>query len=411
VSGIRRTVFRDGLVFDGTGAEPARADVVVEGDRIVAVGNDLDGDVSVDLTGRTLLPGFFDCHVHMTSAGVDVVDRINRPFSYQFFQAAKHMRDTLAAGVTTARDAGGSDAGVRQAQADGLTPGPRLLISVNIIGQTGGHSDGWLPSGVEAPMAIEHPGRPGGIADGPDDMRRVVRRMLRAGADVIKVCATGGVLSPGDDPRHAQLSRVEIETAVAEAAALGRPVMAHAQGTTGIKNALAAGVRSIEHGIYLDDETTEMMLTTGAWLVPTLVAPLAVIEAAEAGARLSPDVVAKARDVAELHSAAVRRAAAAGVKIAMGTDSGVGPHGQNLRELQLMGNCGMAPTAVLRAATGSAAELCGVADEVGTIRPGLRADLVVVDCDVNDLSKLSTSVEQVWQSGRLVHHAESGAAA
>jgi imidazolonepropionase-like amidohydrolase len=312
------------------------------------------------------------------------------------------MRDTLATGVTTVRDAGGADAGLRQAQADGLIAGPRVLISVNIIGQTGGHSDGWLPSGLEIPLCLPHPGRPSGIADGPDEMRRVVRRMLRAGADVIKVCATGGVLSPGDDPRHAQLDQRELETAVAEAGAVGRPVLAHAQGTAGIKNALAAGVRSIEHGIYLDDETIEMMLATGAWLVPTLIAPVAVVEAAEAGAQLAPRVVEKARAVMATHAVAVRRAAAAGVRIAMGTDSGVGPHGTNLRELELMAGCGMSPAAVLHAATGSAAELCGLQDIVGTIRPGLIADLLVVDGNPYELGGLRERIMQIWQSGQRV---------
>jgi imidazolonepropionase-like amidohydrolase len=399
---MTRTVLRGGAVFDGTGSDPRRADVLIDGDHIAAVGTGLDGDLEIDVSGRTVLPGFFDCHVHLTVTGIDVLRRISQPFSYEFFAATRHMRDTLAAGVTTVRDAGGADAGLRQAQADGLIAGPRVLISVNIIGQTGGHSDGWLPSGLEIPLCLPHPGRPSGIADGPDEMRRVVRRMLRAGADVIKVCATGGVLSPGDDPRHAQLDQRELETAVAEAGAVGRPVLAHAQGTAGIKNALAAGVRSIEHGIYLDDETIEMMLATGAWLVPTLIAPVAVVEAAEAGAQLAPRVVEKARAVMATHAVAVRRAAAAGVRIAMGTDSGVGPHGTNLRELELMAGCGMSPAAVLHAATGSAAELCGLQDIVGTIRPGLIADLLVVDGNPYELGGLRERIMQIWQSGQRV---------
>jgi imidazolonepropionase-like amidohydrolase len=399
---VTRAVLRGGAVFDGTGSDLQRADVLIDGDRIAAVGTDLDADVEIDVTGRTVLPGFFDCHVHLTVSGVDVLRRISQPFSYEFFAATRHMRDTLAAGVTTVRDAGGADAGLRQAQADGLITGPRVLISVNIIGQTGGHSDGWLSSGLEIPLSLPHPGRPSGIADGPDEMRRVVRRMLRAGADVIKVCATGGVLSPGDDPRHAQLDQSELETAVAEAGAVGRYVLAHAQGTAGIKNALAAGVRSIEHGIYLDDETIEMMLATGAWLVPTLVAPVAVVEAAEAGAQLPSRVVEKARAVMTTHALAVRRAAAAGVRIAMGTDSGVGPHGANLRELELMAGCGMSRPAVLHAATGSAAELCGLQDTVGTIRAGLIADLLVVDGDPYELAGFGERITQIWQSGRRV---------
>jgi len=397
-----RTVLHGGLVFDGTGSAPARADVTVSGGQIVAVGTGLDGDAIVDVTGKTVLPGLFDCHVHVTSSGVDVMRRLSQPFSYEFFAAARHLRDTLAAGVTTVRDAGGADAGLRQAVADGLVDGPRMLVAISIIGQTGGHSDGWLPSGCDLPFAQPHPGRPSGVADGPEQVRAVVRRVLRAGADVIKVCSSGGVLSPGDDPRHAQLSRAELEMAVAEAAAQGRHVLAHAQGAPGIKNALLAGARSIEHGIYLDDEAIELMLNSGSWLVPTLVAPHAVIEAAEAGAQLPAAVVEKAREVTAVHADSVRRAAAAGVRIAMGTDSGVGPHGQNLRELELMADCGMKPEAVLHAATASAARLCGLQDVTGQVREGLAADLVVVDGHATDIAGLQGRIAQVWQAGRPV---------
>jgi imidazolonepropionase-like amidohydrolase len=398
----RRVLLHGGQVFDGTGAAPAAADVVVSGTRIVAVGTGLDGDVGVDVSGQTILPGLFDCHVHVTSSGVDLLAQLTQPFSYQFYRAAEHLRATLATGVTTVRDAGGADAGIRQAVEDGLIAGPRMLIAVNLIGQTGGHTDGWLPSGHDVPHSRPHPGRPQGLADGPDEMRRVVRQMLRAGADVIKVCATGGVLSPGDDPRAAQFSRAELEVAVAEANAAGKCVLAHAQGPSGIKNALLAGVRSIEHGIYLDDEGIELMLGSGAWLVPTLVAPVAVIEAAEAGALMAPAVLAKAREVAEAHADSIRRAAAAGVRIAMGTDSGVGPHGQNLRELELMAGCGMTPAQVLHATTGSAAELCGLADVTGRVAPGLVADLVVVDGDPYQFTDLAARITGVWQAGRLV---------
>ncbi|MCU1658173.1 MAG: amidohydrolase family protein [Pseudonocardiales bacterium] len=397
-----RIVLHGGRVFDGTGSAPQRADVVIEDSRIVDVGIGLDGDTGVDVGGRTILPGFFDCHVHVASSGVDVMTRLNQPFSYEFFAAAKHLKATLATGVTTVRDAGGADAGLRQAVVDGLIEGPRLLVSINIIGQTGGHSDGWLPSGHDIPMSRPHPGRPSGLADGADEIRRVVRQMIRAGADAIKVCATGGVLSPGDDPRHPQLSRGELEVAVSEAAATGRTVLAHAQGPAGIKNAVMAGVRSIEHGIYLDDECIEMMVGSGTWLVPTLVAPLAVVEAAEAGARIADSVVVKAREVAEVHAHSIGRAAAAGVRIAMGTDSGVGPHGVNLRELDLMAKCGMSPAAVLHSATGSAADLCGLGDVTGRVRPGLMADLVVVDGDPYEFGDISSRLHMIWQSGRRI---------
>jgi imidazolonepropionase-like amidohydrolase len=397
-----RVLLHGGHVFDGTGSPPGRADVVIADGRIVDVGLGLDGDVVVDVTGATVLPGFFDCHVHVTLSGVDLMDRLNRPFSYQFYSAARNLEATLATGVTTVRDAGGADLGIQQAVADGLVPGPHLLLAVNIVGQTGGHTDGWFPSGLDLPIILPHPGRPAATADGVDELRKVVRSLLRAGADVIKICTTGGVLSPRDDPTHTQFSPAEIEVVVAEAAAAGRVVMAHAQGTAGIKNAVRAGVRSIEHGIYLDEEAIDLMLAHETWLVPTLVAPRAVLAAAAAGASLPQTVIAKAREVAEVHVESVRAAVTAGVNLAMGTDSGVGPHGHNLDELMLMQECGMTPAQALAAATSGAARLCGLQDSTGRVASGLAADLVVVDGDALELPGLRERIRQVWQDGRIV---------
>jgi imidazolonepropionase-like amidohydrolase len=397
-----RVLLHGGHVFDGTGSPPGRADVVIADGRIVDVGPGLDGDVVVDVAGATILPGFFDCHVHVTVSGVDLMDRLSRPFSYQFYAAARNLEATLATGVTTVRDAGGADLGIQQAVAEGLVPGPHLLLAVNIVGQTGGHTDGWFPSGFDLPIILPHPGRPAATADGVDELRKVVRSLLRAGADVIKICTTGGVLSPRDDPTHTQFSPAEIEVVVAEAAAAGRVVMAHAQGTAGIKNAVRAGVRSIEHGIYLDEEAIDLMLAHETWLVPTLVAPRAVLAAAAAGASLPQTVVAKAREVAEAHVESVRAAVTAGVNLAMGTDSGVGPHGHNLDELMLMQECGMTPAQVLAAATSSAARLCGLQDRTGRVAPGLAADLVVVEGDALELPGLRERIRQVWQDGRIV---------
>jgi len=397
-----RVLLHGGHVFDGTGSPPGRADVVIADGRIVDVGPGLDGDVVVDVAGATILPGFFDCHVHVTVSGVDLMDRLSRPFSYQFYAAARNLEATLATGVTTVRDAGGADLGIQQAVTEGLVPGPHLLLAVNIVGQTGGHTDGWFPSGFDLPIILPHPGRPAATADGVDELRKVVRSLLRAGADVIKICTTGGVLSPRDDPTHTQFSPAEIEVVVAEAAAAGRVVMAHAQGTAGIKNAVRAGVRSIEHGIYLDEEAIDLMLAHETWLVPTLVAPRAVLAAAAAGASLPQTVVAKAREVAEAHVESVRAAVTAGVNLAMGTDSGVGPHGHNLDELMLMQECGMTPAQVLAAATSSAARLCGLQDRTGRVAPGLAADLVVVEGDALELPGLRERIRQVWQDGRIV---------
>jgi imidazolonepropionase-like amidohydrolase len=396
---MTRTLFRGGRVFDGTGAPLADADVVIEGERIVDVGVGLDGDEAVDASGYALLPGLFDCHVHVTVSRVGVLENLERPFSYQFFDAARNLERTLDRGITTVRDAGGADLGVKQAVEDGLVSGPRLRIAVSVLSQTGGHGDGWHPSGQWTHLIIAHAGVPDGIVDGPEEMRRKVREVRRAGADVIKVCTSGGVLSPRDDPRHAHFGLDELRACVAEARAGGLEVMAHAQGTEGIKNAVRAGIRSIEHGVYLDDEAISMMLEAGTWLVPTLVAPQGVLDAAAAGASLPETVLRKARDTVEAHRESFRRAAAAGVRIAMGTDSAVTPHGENLRELALMADGGMKAEDVLVATTSSAARLLGVDGELGTIEPGKRADLVLVDGDPLDLRRLPDAIRAVWKDG------------
>jgi imidazolonepropionase-like amidohydrolase len=398
---VTRTVFTGGEVFDGTGSAAARADVLVEDGRISAIGTGLDGDVAVDCTGKTILPGLFDTHVHVMVSNLGLRSRLQTPFSYQFYEAAANLKKTLALGITTVRDAGGADLGVRQAVDNGLIPGPRLRISVSIISQTGGHGDGWSASGHCVPLSVEHPGRPSGIADGPDELRKLARQLLRAGADQLKVCTTGGVLSPRDDPRHSQFTPEELAVLVTEAGMQGTYVMAHAQGTEGIKNAIRAGIRSIEHGIYLDDEAIEMMLAAGTWLVPTLAAPLNVVRSADAGLDLPDAVIQKARNVVEIHQESVRAAIAAGVKVAMGTDSGVGPHGSNLEELALMVGCGMTPAQSLAATTSSAAELLGLGHELGRIAEGYRADLVLVDGGIDDLSDLPARISEVWQDGVL----------
>ncbi len=397
-----RTLFHGGKVFDGTGTDPAPADVAVSQGRIVAVGTGLDGDGGVDCSGRVLLPGLFDCHVHVTSSGVDLLGRLAKPFSYEFYQAAANLSATLDCGITTVRDASGADLGIQQAVADGLIRGPRMQISIAALSQTGGHGDGWMPSGICAPLFQPHPGRPSGLVDGPEEMRRKVRELIRAGADVIKVCTSGGVLSPRDDPRHGHFRDDELRALVAEADAAGIAVMAHAQATVGIKAAVRTGIRSVEHGIYLDEEAVAMMIDAGTWLVPTLAAPKAVLDAVDAGAQLPDAVVAKARGVMADHRASFALAVQAGVKIAMGTDSGVGPHGHNLEELVLMAEGGMTPAQVLAATTSSAAALLGVADDRGTVEVGKRADLVVVDGDPYELAGLRDRIRAVYQDGRLV---------
>ncbi len=397
-----RTVFAGGRLFDGTGAAVAEADVAVVDGRIDEVGVGLDGDEQVDLSGSTLLPGLFDTHVHVTIGHVDAWRLMQEPFSYRFYDAIRNLEATLRIGITTVRDAGGADLGVKTALEEGIIAGPRVQISITMLSQTGGHGDGWLPSGAQAEIFPEYPGAPGSIVDGPDECRRKVRELVRAGADVIKIATSGGVLSPRDKPQQPGFDVEEIQAICTEAAAAGLWVMSHAQSTVGIKNAVRAGVRSIEHGIYLDDEAIELMLEHGAYLVPTLVAPLGVIRASEAGAPIPEWAVTKSREVMEAHRDSFRRAAEAGVKVAMGTDAGVVPHGTNLEELQLMADGGMSPEDVLVATTRTAAELMGLSRELGTIEPGKRADLVVVAGDPFDFTDLAERIERVYQDGRLV---------
>ncbi len=387
-------------MFDGSGAEPAPADVVVEDGRIVAVGRGLDGDESVECAGCSVLPGLFDCHVHVTITRFDMMRVVQTPFSYQFYEAAQNLQTMLRLGITSARDAGGAALGVKQALADGLIDGPRLQVSLVMLSQTGGHGDDWMPCGGVLPLFLPHPGRPSPIVDGPEEMRRKVRELVRDGADVIKVATSGGVLSPRTDPRRAHFRADELDALVDEATAAGRFVMAHAQATDGIKNAVRAGVRSIEHGIWLDDEAIEMMLERGTWLVPTLLAPQGVIDAAEAGAAIAESSVQKSREVIAAHRESFRRAVEAGVKVAMGTDCPVAPHGENLRELALMCEHGaMSPLDAWRAATSGAAQLLGVDDQLGTLDPGKRADIVVLDGSLGELDGLAARVREVWRDG------------
>jgi imidazolonepropionase-like amidohydrolase len=402
---VTRTLFHGGALFDGTGSEPRSADVVVDGASIVGVGGPGtgDGDQAVDLTGQTMLPGLFDCHVHVLYSGFDIMRELLTPFSFRFFRATRNLSATLRTGITSVRDAAGADAGVKMAVERGLVPGPRMQIAIEIISQTGGHGDEYLPCGLDVPvLGTAYPGKPSGIVDGVDEMRRKVREMIRAGADVLKVATSGGVLSVGSDPRRAHFRPAELDVLVEEATAAGRYVMAHAQAVDGIKNAVRAGIRSIEHGVFLDDEAISLMLERGTWLVPTLIAPIWVLESVDAGAQISEASLRKARDLVGVHNDSISRAVAAGVKVAMGSDAGVGPHGENLRELPLMAKAGMAPAAVLRAATLEAARLLGVEKELGTIEEGKLADLVIVRGDPYRLEDLATRVAQVWKAGERV---------
>lgn len=388
------------------GAEtPISTDLLIRDGEIAAFGADAAGGASADadrhdLTGRTVLPGFIDAHVHLMVDGLDSERLMVEPFSLPFYQSVDTMRRTLDLGITTVRDAGGADAGLREAQRRGLVEGPELSIAVNILGQTGGHSDDLLLSGQSRSLFPAHPGRPAPVADGPDELRRRVRELMRAGADVIKICTTGGVSSETDDPKHSQFDAEELDVCVRTAALSDVPVMAHAQGKPGIMAALRAGVRSIEHGIYADDECFDLMRERGAWLVPTLIAPVALARIVQRGGSISEAVARKTYEVQEAHTQMMRAAVRAGVRIAFGTDAGVFPHGENLEEFELMHQAGMDPVSVLRSASQESAELLGFEDR-GRIAVGMRADFAIVSGDAFDFTNYAERIAGVVQAGRI----------
>lgn len=401
---MTRTVFRGGTLYDARARTADSADIAVEDGRIVDVGTGLAGDEEVDCTGRGILPGMFDCHAHLTMSSTDLFDIAQQPFSLQFYEGALNMTKTLASGVTTVRDAAGADMGMRVAQERGMITGPRMQVSLNMISQTGGHGDPWWPSTCVMDLLPPHPGRPPIVVDGPEQIRHKVRELLRAGADVIKVATSGGLMSSGAGPDVAHFRDDEITTMVAEAAAAGVHVMAHAS-AEGAKAAVRNGVRSIEHGNHLDDETLAMMAERGTWLVPTLSASTGLRRAIESGVPFPQNVREKIEALGADRT--VQRAAEAGVRIATGTDAPLHPHGENLAELRLLVERGISPAEALHSATLSAAELMGVDSTLGSIEPGKRADLVVVDGDPLDLHLLQDRIRTVYQDGVAVHAADS----
>ena len=407
------TLIRNGTLIDGRGGSPVpNAAVLLNGSRIYSAGT--EGAVTfptsdlkeIDAKGGWILPGFIDTHVHVMLQFTHLQAMMQTPFSLNFYKAAQYLKNTIMAGITSIRDAGGADLGVKQAVEQELIVGPRMQISITVLGITGGHTDGWLPSGVTQNLFPAYPGNPDGICDGVDEVRKKVREVLRAGADIIKICSTGGVLSPTDHPEFTQFSPEELAVIVQEAQyRRGVKVMAHAQGAEGIKNAVRAGIHSIEHGIYLDDEAIELMLKHGTFLVPTLLAPVAVVEIAEKTGAMPEYGVRKAKETIEIHSDSIQRAYQAGVKIAMGTDAGVMPHGTNLRELGLMANIGMTPMQTIVAATKVAAECLGWQDQVGTVEPGKLGDIIITRTNpLTDLRSLENTdnIVVVMKDGKVV---------
>lgn len=373
---------RAARLFDGTSekiVEPGL--VVVSGGTIQSVGGLTIplGATVIDLGDATLLPGFIDAHTHLTMDfnsdydGARLLD-LTRTIPEQAIRATANARATLMAGFTTVRDVGSGqfiDVGLRNAIDAGVTPGPRMLVAVHSLGSTGGHCD--EGAGFRFGLLNHETGPEDGVINSPDQARYAVRFNIKYGADVIKTCASGGVLSPADDVDVPQLSQAELNALVEEAHTLRRKTAAHAHGAEAAKRAIRAGIDSIEHGTFLDDEALRMMHDKGVFLVPTLATRVGL-----GSSKFPPAVQAKAERAMAQQDAMVRRALALGVRIAVGTDAAVYPHGENAREFALLAADGMSPAQALMAGTSSAAELLGLKEKIGALKPGMAADIVAV---------------------------------
>ena len=406
---VRPSVLVGARLLDGRSPDAAIGSLAIDsGGRIAAAGPQASADAAegaerLDLTGLTLLPGIIDCHVHLSLRLEPVADQVQRSATDLVVRALQSGREFLEAGVTTVRDAGYTPAGIKRAFASGAFPGPRLQVSCRPLSQTGGHGDGWTPSG--AILDTEVSDLPPGIADGVDAVRKATRLQIRAGADWIKVMATGGVLSAADTPDASQFTVDEMRAIVEEARAAGiKGTLAHAEGTSGIKNALRAGITSIEHGDLIDDEGIDLMLERDVPLVPTFNINFALMdEGRVARGEVPPWAVEKMRYLFNRQQANFRHAIERGVRVVMGTDSFNGLYPP--AELAYMSEFGLGPFRAIQAATSEAAKLLGIADQVGTLEPGKQADLVAVSGDPLSEPKLwhdPARIVFVVQGGRVV---------
>lgn len=405
--GTGTVVLHAARVIDGTGAAPiANGVVVITDDKIVAVGRQGSvtipaGARNIDLGDATIMPGFIDAHTHIIGRSLsDPLSDASLTHDYIGYDAivgVSNARKTLMSGFTTIRNVGApdfEDMSLRQAVIDGVVPGPRMQNAGHSIGMTGGHCDenGYKPGLFDGDYKV-------GIADGPDQVRAAVRYQAKYGADVIKTCATGGVLSEGDAVGVPQYTYEELKAMVDEATKLERKVAAHAHGTEGIKIAVRAGVASIEHGSFLDEEGAKMMAARGTYLVPTLSAGEMVEGAARSG-RLKGLRAEKALAAASAMRTAIKIAVRNNVPIALGTDAGVGDHGTNGHEFTLMVEWGgMTPMQSIVAGTSSAAKLLGWDARVGTIATGKLADIVAVPGDPTKDIRLMEKPSFVMKNG------------
>ncbi|MBU6434136.1 MAG: amidohydrolase family protein [Nitrospirae bacterium] len=396
---MKSVAIRSVRVIDGTGRTIERATVVIRGTTIAAVGSERDvslprGAIKIDGRGLTLLPGLIDCHVHLClGAEPDVVNAMAKETpSLTLLKSSRAAHQTLEAGVTTVRDVGSRDHSIftlKQAIDSGLVPGPRIVGAGLAICMIGGHAR-FIGQEVE----------------GVQQVRAVVREQIAAGAGVIKVIASGGVLTPGTSPDQAQMTVEELQAAVEEAQRAGRKVAAHAHGSSGMKNAVRAGVHSIEHATLMDEEAATMMKQHSVFMVPTLSA-LATTAACRLGCGVPDSARHKAKAMTKRHAVSFKNALRDGIQIAMGTDAGTpfNFHGQNAQELERMVAFGMSPMQAILASTSAAARLIGIQDQVGTIEKGKVADLLLFEGNPLrriDLLRDRSRIIGVMQAGKFV---------
>ena len=399
-----RVVVRAGHILDvKTGNMLSGQAIVIEGDKIVSVGPAADarlgpGSQTIDLPNATVLPGLIDAHTHLTFDPANLgYEGLGISYPREALIGARNARVTLQAGFTTVRNVGAggySDVALRDAINAGDVPGPRMLVSGPAMGITGGHCDDNL-------LAPQFHATELGVADGVDAVRHKVRENIKYGADLIKICATGGVMSKGDDPNASQYTREEMKAIVEEAHRLGRKVAAHAHGAEGVSWASDAGVDSIEHGHLMDDNSIATLKKNGTYIVPTLY--LMDWNRENLGKRNAPDyVVRKMQAVSAVGQDILKKAFAAGVKVAFGTDAAVYPHGLNAHEFAVYVRLGMSPLQAIQTATINGADLLGWSSKIGTLEAGKWADLIAVDGDpLKDVTTLQ-QVKFVMKGGEVV---------